>query len=131
MPLGLERAARAAAAERYGARYVQGDVVALRRKSSTIEAVGLDDGRELSVDVVINATGPDAGWFAVMAGSTLPVDRAPGLLIVTTPAPVRLRHVLYTPGVNLRPDGGSRCMVQPEAMDMETAFMKLTAGVTA
>ncbi len=77
----------------------------------------LADGEELAADVVVNAAGPDARRLAVLAGVDLPLERTPGLLIVTAPAPACLRHVLYTPGVNLRPDGGARLMVQRESLD--------------
>lgn len=116
-PMALAHGTMSAAAERYGARLVRGEVVALRSAGSTIEAVVLGDGRELAADVVVNAAGPDAGRVAALAGAELPLERTPGLLIVTAPAPARLRHVVYAPGVNLRPDGGARLMVQREALD--------------
>lgn len=116
-PVAMTHETMSAASERYGARLIQGDVVALRSGGSTIKEVVLGDGRELAADVVVNAAGPDAGRVAALAGVALPLERTPGLLIVTAPAPARLRGVVYAPGVNLRPDGGSRIMVQPETLD--------------
>ena len=116
-PMALAHGTMSAAAERYGARLVRGEVVALRSGSSTVEAAILGDGRELAADVVVNAAGPDAGRVAALAGVELPLERTPGLLIVAAPAPARLRHVIYAPGVNLRPDGGARVMVQRETLD--------------
>jgi glycine/D-amino acid oxidase-like deaminating enzyme len=116
-PVAMAHGTMSAAAERYGARLIRGEVEALRSGGSTIDTVVLGDGRELAADVVVNAAGPDAGRVAALAGVELPLERTPGLLIVTAPAPARLRHVVYAPGVNLRPDGGSRLMVQPETLD--------------
>jgi glycine/D-amino acid oxidase-like deaminating enzyme len=116
-PVAMAHAIMSAATERYGARLITGEVVALRSGGNTVAAVVLDDGDEVAADVVVNAAGPDAGRIARLAGVELPLERTPGLLIVTAPAPARLRHVVYAPGVNLRPDGGARLMVQRETLD--------------
>ena len=116
-PVAMAHGTMSAAVARYGARLVRGEVVGLRSTGVTIDAVVLADGEELAADVVVNAAGPDARRLAVLAGVDLPLERTPGLLIVTAPAPACLRHVLYTPGVNLRPDGGARLMVQRESLD--------------
>jgi glycine/D-amino acid oxidase-like deaminating enzyme len=84
-----------------------------------IAAVALGHGGRLPVDVVVNAAGPDAAAVATLAGARLPVERTPGVLVVTAPAPARLGHVVYAPDVNLRPDGGARLMVQRERLDSE------------
>ena len=106
-----------AAVERYGAEVVLGEVVGARTAGGTIESLSLADGRELAADVVINAAGPDAGRIAGLAGVSLPVERTPGLLLVTEPAAARLGRVVYGPGLHLRPDGGGRVMVQWEPLD--------------
>ena len=116
-PVAMSHGAISAAVERYGARLLRGDVVALRVAGGMIERAVLDDGTELEADVVVNAAGPGAGHVASLAGVSLPMELTPGLLIVTAPAPVRLRHVVFAPDVNLRPDGGSRVMVQWEPLD--------------
>ena len=116
-PVAMTHATMSAAVRRYGARLVHGDVVALRRGGDAIEAVVLDDGSELAADMVVDAAGPDAGRIAALAGVRLPLQRTPGILIVTGPAPVRVGHVLYASDVHLRPDGGSRLMVQWDALD--------------
>jgi glycine/D-amino acid oxidase-like deaminating enzyme len=117
--MALVTATIGAAVRRYGARLVRGEVVALPRQGDAVRAVVLADGRELGADVVVDAAGPDAGRLAGVAGTRLPLERAPGLLVVSGPAPLRFRHVLYGPGVNLRPDGGSRVMVQRDALDTQ------------
>lgn len=116
-PVAMAHGAMSAAVERYGARLLRSDVVALRVVGGMVERVVLDDGNELEADVVVNAAGPGAGRVAALAGVTLPMELTPGLLVVTAPAPVRLRHVVFAPDVNLRPDGGSRVMVQWEPLD--------------
>jgi len=120
-PVAMAHGTMSAAAERYSARLVRGDVVALRSAGSAVHTVVLGDGRDLPADVVVNAAGPDAGRVATLAGAELSLERTPGLLIVTAPAPARLRHVIYAPGVNLRPDGGARLMVQRETLDSQAA----------
>jgi glycine/D-amino acid oxidase-like deaminating enzyme len=116
-PVAMTSGVLRAAIDRYGAQLVRAEVVGLRSASGLVERVALDDGHELRADVVVNAAGPDGGRIAAFAGISLPLERTPGLLIVTAPAPARLWHVVYGPGVNLRPDGGARMMVQPESLD--------------
>jgi glycine/D-amino acid oxidase-like deaminating enzyme len=118
-PMALTHAALSAAVERYGGSLVRGEVTGFRAASGLLEAAVLDDGREVPADLVINAAGPDSGTIAALAGTRLPVERSPGILIVSAPAPVRLRHVVYAPEVNVRPEGGSRILVQREPLDGE------------
>lgn len=115
MAHALIRAAR----ERYGACLVRGSVRRLVRSGSGVGGVALADGTQIAADVVMNAAGPAAAAVAATAGITLPVRRQPGVLFVTEPAPVRLRHVVHSPGCNLRADGGGRVMIQCEAFDTQ------------
>lgn len=118
-PVAMAHGTMGAAIRRYGARLVRAEVVGLRRADDMIEAVALDDGTELGADIVVNAAGPDAGRVAALAGVALPVQRTPGVLVVTGPAPVRLGRVVYAGEVHLRPDGGARVMVQWDALDSD------------
>jgi glycine/D-amino acid oxidase-like deaminating enzyme len=118
-PVAMAHGTMRAAIRRYGARLVHAEVVGLRRADEVIEAVVLDDGTELGADIVVDAAGPDAARVAALAGVTLPVQRTPGVLIVTGPAPVALAHVVYAGEVHLRPDGGARLMVQWDALDTD------------
>lgn len=118
-PVAMAHGTMCAAVRRYGARLVNAEVVALRRSGEFIEAVILDDGSQLGADIVVDAAGPDAGRLASLAGVTLPVERTPGVLVVTAPAPVRLGRVVYAGEVHLRPDGGGRLMVQWDALDSQ------------
>jgi glycine/D-amino acid oxidase-like deaminating enzyme len=116
-PVAMAHGTMSAAVRRGGARLVRGDVVGMRRGGDGIDAVLLGDGSELAADIVINAAGPEAGRIAALAGIDLPLERTPGLLVVTGPAPIRIDHVLYAGEVHLRPDGGSRLMVQWDVLD--------------
>ena len=116
-PLAMAHGVLSAAVERYGAEVVRGEVVGARMGGGMIEALTLGDGRTVAADVVINAAGPDSVRIAGLAGVSLPVERTPGLLLVTGPVAARLGRVAYGPEVHLRPDGGGRVMVQREPLD--------------
>lgn len=117
-PMALAAAALEAARTRYGATVVAGDVARLPVAGGMIERVALADGTALEADVVVNAAGPDAAAVASLAGATLPVERTPGLLLVTPPVPVRLRGVVVGPELHARPDGGSRLLLQWDPLDV-------------
>lgn len=81
--------------------------------------VQLADGTEESADVVVSATGRWSAATTALAGTPLPMadPDAPGsatvgLLGYTGPTAARLSAVLTTPGLNVRPDGGGRLVVQ-------------------
>ena len=92
-----------------------------------MSGVLLSDGAEISADIVVNAAGVGAAALAKTAGVTLPIRRQPGVLFVTEPAPLGLRHVVHTPDGNLRPDGGGRVMFQREAFDSEMTEDRVVA----
>ena len=116
-PMAMAHGTSSAAVERYGAELLHGEVVGVRTTRGMIEALVLADGRELAADVFINAAGPDAARLAVLAGVTLPIERTPGLLLITAPTPARLGRVVHSAEVHLRPDGGGRVMIQSEPLD--------------
>ena len=118
-PVAMAHGTLQAAALRYGVALVRGAVAGLRTSGGGIDAVVLADGAVLPADVVVDAAGPDAAHLAALAGVTLPVDRIPGVLLVTAPAPARIHRVLWPAQVHIRPDGGSRLMVQRESLDSE------------
>jgi len=116
-PMAMAHATLRAGVERYGAEVVLGEVTGLGVSRGTVEHVQLADGRTLAADVVVNAAGPDGGRIAALAGASLPVERTPGLLVVTAPAAARLGRVAYAPELHLRPDGGGRVLVQWDPLD--------------
>lgn len=118
-PMAMAHAALRAAIERYGATLLEGEVAGLPVSGGMIDRVVLADGTAIEADVVINAAGPDGARLAALAGAVLPVERTPGLLLVTAPVPARLRRVVYGPEIHLRPDGGGRVLVQWDPLDNE------------
>jgi glycine/D-amino acid oxidase-like deaminating enzyme len=116
-PARLVAGALGGAREQYGATIVRGDVAALPVSAGMVERVVLADGQVIEADLVVNAAGPDGGRVAALAGSSLPLERTPGILLVTEPVAARLKRVAYGPGIHLRPDGGGRVMVQWEPLD--------------
>lgn len=108
-----------AARSRHGARLLKATVTSIVRDGRRVGGVLLDDGRTIAADVVVNAAGPAAAALAASAGVQLPMRREPGVLFVTEPAPLVLRHVVHAPECNVRPDGGGRVMVQREAFDTQ------------
>ncbi|MCG5217871.1 FAD-binding oxidoreductase [Streptosporangium sp. KLBMP 9127] len=86
--------------------------------------VTLADGREFTGDVVVTCAGRWTQGVAAMAGLDVPMlDPAVsgkvtnGFLVTTTPLPARLSRVLTTAGLNLRPDGGGRVLLQSLDLD--------------
>ncbi len=73
--------------------------------------------RRLTADVVVNCAGPDAANVATLAGVHLPIREVPGLIVSSEPAVVRLRGMLHTPRVNVRPEGGGRLMLHSTDAD--------------
>lgn len=110
-----------AACRRYCASLVRGEVVALQESGRGISAAVLADGTTLPLDVLVNAAGPDAAHIAGLAGVDLALRRQPGLLATTSPVSTSLRHVVWSSHVHLRPDGGSRLLVQQETYDSRAA----------
>ena len=105
------------AVTRYGAKLVNGTVTGFGGPSGSVSSVRLADGSELPADVIVNAAGPEAGRVAELAGTSLELDRQPGTLIVSAPAPVRLEHVIHGPDVDTRPEGGARLLIGGEGID--------------
>ena len=101
-----------AAERRYGATFVHATVVGLGRVAHRVNSVELDDGRRLPADVILNAAGPDASHVAGLAEANLPLKREVGVLVTTRPTSACVRHVVRGPSAHLRPDGGSRLLLQ-------------------
>jgi glycine/D-amino acid oxidase-like deaminating enzyme len=110
-----------AAVRRHGAQLERATVVGLSGPSGVVNTVHLDDRRTLPADVVVNAAGPAAGRVAALAGVDLPLDRQPGMLAVTAPAPVSLKHVIHSPASYVRPDGASRLLLHHDRVDQYTS----------
>ncbi len=116
-PLAMAHGTMAAAVERYGAELVRGEVVGMRTGGGMIEAVQLGRRPRARGRRRHQRRGSGANRVAGLAGAELPIERTPGLLLVTAPAPARLQRVVQASEVHLRPDGGGRVMVQWEPLD--------------
>ncbi len=109
-------------AERHGAEPSIGEVVAIE-DSSRAASVSTADGRVLTGDRVVLATGRWSERLAAGAGIELPMltglDRgspAVGLLGHVRSPEIDLRCVIHSPGLNLRPAAGGGAIVQ--ALDL-------------
>jgi glycine/D-amino acid oxidase-like deaminating enzyme len=110
--VGLSHLLARRAVQEYGARLELGHaVIGFSFHGESIKAAELDDGRRIEADLIINTSGPSAAVTAALAGASLPVERSPGVLFVTSSAPVHIKHVIHAPGVALRPDSATRVMI--------------------
>lgn len=90
-----------------GARYLNGEAVAVERAAGRIAAVALADGTRLGCGVLVNAAGPWAREVAAMAGLALPVEARRRCVFVFD-ARRRLPScplVIDTSGIWFRPEG--------------------------
>jgi len=113
--------ALARAAERAGATIRTGcRVTAVARSGGRVAGVVTASGERIAADTVVSCVGRWSGEFARIAGFHLPMEPTVGMLVVTAAAPVRLRAVLNSPAINVRPDGGGRLRLQATEFDAIT-----------
>ena len=95
-------------ARQRGVQTIRAEVVGLRRRGARIEALRLDDGRDLGCAIAINAAGPRAGQIARMAGIALPVEprkRYTWVFAAEDPPSPDLPLTVDPGGVHVRSDG--------------------------
>ncbi|MFC4006876.1 NAD(P)/FAD-dependent oxidoreductase [Nonomuraea purpurea] len=99
------------------------EATAIESSSSGVK-VTVADGRTFAADVVVTCAGRWSEQVAALAGVTVPMldplvsgRITNGFLVTTTPVPARLSRVLTTAGLNLRPDGGGRLLLQALSLD--------------
>jgi glycine/D-amino acid oxidase-like deaminating enzyme len=92
-------------------------VAEIARTGGRVTGIVTADGERIAADIVVSCTGRWSGEFAALAGAQLPMQPSPGLLVVTAPAPVRLRTLLNSVAINIRPDGGGRLRLQSTEFD--------------
>ena len=108
----------ARAAERVGATIrTNCRVTAVARSGGRVAGVVTESGERIAADTVVSCVGRWSGEFARIAGFHLPMEPTVGMLVVTAAAPVRLRAVLNSPTINVRPDGGGRLRLQATEFD--------------
>ncbi|MBF8189481.1 FAD-binding oxidoreductase [Nonomuraea sp. K274] len=107
-----------------GAAVECGAEVAAIDTSASGAKVTVADGRTFAADVVVTCAGRWTERVGGLAGVAIPMlDPAVsgkvtnGFLVTTTPVPARLSRVLTTAGLNLRPDGGGRLLLQSLPLD--------------
>ena len=71
----------------------------------------------LGADMVVSCTGHWTDELAQLAGLHVPLAPTAGLLVLTAPVPTRVRSIVHTEEIALRPDGGGRLMLHAEALD--------------
>src|SRR5205085_9169035 len=114
-----------AAAQKHGARFVQGEVAALVRSGERVTAARLVDGATMWADVIVNAAGAWANDVASLGAARVSVRPRRGALVVTRAAASRLRAVVYAPEVHVRPDGGGRIVAQRVPYDHDLDDMSV------
>ncbi|MFI7132663.1 NAD(P)/FAD-dependent oxidoreductase [Nonomuraea sp. NPDC050153] len=99
------------------------EVTAIETSPSGVKVTAAG-GRAFGADVVVTCTGRWTQGVAALAGAEVPMlDPAVsgavtnGFLVTTAPVPARLSRVLHTGGLNLRPDGGGRLVLQSLPLD--------------
>lgn len=110
-----------AAAQRAGAR-IQSECLVTRLHREGARVVGVSTTTErIATGTVLLAAGTRIPELAASAGVTVPVDRVPGLLALTTPVQSGgPRRVLYAPGVHARPAPGGRFLLAAADVDDAT-----------
>lgn len=108
------------AARSHGANIQSGqDVVEIIQASGRVTGVRTARGDQLSADVVVSCTGRWTDQVTALVGAPIPMAPTLGLLVVSSPVPTTLRCIVHTPGVNLRPDGGSRILMAGYDIDSQ------------
>lgn len=125
----LDAARGAGAAVRTGAR-----VAGISTRAGRVAGVALADGERIAADHVVVCAGRWSGQLVAPLGGDLPLldadepgSPALGLLVITAPAPVRLRRVLYADELMVRPDGAGRLMLHSDPHDAQLAAAPDTA----
>ncbi|MHB8646430.1 MAG: NAD(P)/FAD-dependent oxidoreductase, partial [Thermomicrobiales bacterium] len=95
-------------------------VTDVARSGDRVTGVVTESGERIAADLVVSCVGRWSGEFARAAGFHLPMEPTVGMLVVTAAAPVRLRALLNSPTINIRPDGGGRLRLQAVEFDPVT-----------
>ncbi|MBN9045565.1 MAG: FAD-binding oxidoreductase [Rhizobiales bacterium] len=83
-------------------------------RGTRVTGIRTQSGMTIEGDVVVNCTGRWANDLGQDASLSFPLAPTVGLLVVTRPAASGVRRVIRTSGVNFRPDGAGRIMLQSE-----------------
>ena len=83
----------------------------------------------IAVGSVLICVGPASQRFVETLGVSVPVDRVPGLLAVTSAVTERVERVVHAPGVHLRPDAGGGLLLGAGDLDAPAARATASADV--
>ena len=95
------------------------NVNGMAMRGGTVTGVRTATGDTIEADVVVNCTGRWANDLGQDARLSFPLAPTLGLLVVTMPTASGVRRVIRTSGVNFRPDGAGRVMLQSEHDEMK------------
>lgn len=110
----------AQAAQATGARILTGRrATRIVQEGGRVGGVETADGERHAADVVVSCLGRWTTDLAMLAGLDVPMAPTVGLTVVTAPSPVRLRAIHHHPGLNVRPDGAGRLMLQSSIHDRQ------------
>lgn len=118
-------------AESHGAEFRRGRVADLLVEAGKLEGVILADGSTIRADHVVNCAGTRVNDAVRDPALHLPLRPTRGLLATTPPVAAGLSCVLHAPGLNVRPDGGGRLLLQDESMDPQLEDPNAAAGIAA
>lgn len=105
-------------ATRHGATVRVGfQVTKITQAGGRVAGIVAANGEGVAADAVVICAGRWSAAVAAGAGLRLPMENSVGLLSVTYPAPLRLRTMIDTETVNLRPDGAGRLRLQSTEFD--------------
>jgi glycine/D-amino acid oxidase-like deaminating enzyme len=117
----LTRRLLAAAGERGAVVRGGATVVEIETRGGRVAGLLLAGGERLALDAVVNAAGPAAADVAALLGLPLPLTNKAGFLVQIGVGGHPIRRILHLPGLNLRPDGNRRLLIQNATFDDELA----------
>ena len=105
-----------------GTRLLRGVVVGLELADGRVRGVELESGEVVRAEIVCCAAGRWTGEVAALAGVELPLlapgdPGVSGFLAWTEPTTAVYDRSLFSPGLNVRPDGGGRLLLQAFELD--------------
>lgn len=104
-------------------------VVAIQTANGHANGVRLEDGSQIGCDMVVNCAGRWSREVTEEPGLRIPLAPTVGFLVFTPPVASGVRRPLHPPGVNLRPDGAGRLMVQSTDVEPSVAGAELSPAM--
>jgi glycine/D-amino acid oxidase-like deaminating enzyme len=105
-----------------------GTVRAILSEGGRAAGVALRSGEILAAGRIVCAAGRWTAALLATAGFHLPMAPTRGVLVTTSPTPTRLRTMLLSSSIHLRPEGEGRILLQNTATDMSGDDETFTAA---